>query len=209
MKPTDLPLTLNTFIMLKTMRQLLFLSLAFTLVTACKKDTEDPVPPTPPPAGNEQELITTLILTFTDAENPSETFELRWSDPDGDGGNDPVITGDILPQNRAYSMAVRVLDESGSSPVELTNEIAAEKEEHQFFFLPSNVNLTFFYADQDANGNPVGLANTAIAGGPSLGSLTVILRHEPNKAGAGVAAGDPTNAGGDTDIEVTLPVRVD
>lgn len=192
-----------------SLRQLLLLSLAITLMTACKKDDEDPVPPTPPPASNEQELITTLILTFTDTENTAQTYELRWSDGDGDGGNDPVITGDILPQNRAYSMAIRVLDESGASPVEITNEIAAEKEEHQFFFLPSNVNLTFFYADQDANGNPVGLANTAIAAGPSLGSLTVILRHELNKAGAGVAAGDPTNAGGDTDIEVTLPVRVD
>ena len=39
-------------------------------------------------------------------------------------------------------------------------------------------------------------------------TMTVILRHEPNKAGAGVSDGDITNAGGETDIEVTFPFHL-
>ena len=39
-------------------------------------------------------------------------------------------------------------------------------------------------------------------------SMTVILRHEPDKAGAGVSDGDITNAGGETDIEVTFPFEL-
>ena len=35
------------------------------------------------------------------------------------------------------------------------------------------------------------------------------LRHEPAKDASGVAAGDITNAGGETDIEVTFDVTVE
>jgi hypothetical protein len=182
--------------------------LGVLLLTSCKKDEDEPPgPSTPPP--NEEEVITTLILTFTDAENNANVYELRFTDLDGDGGNDPVITTDILPQGRAFSVALRLLNESVNPAVEITNEISAEDDEHQFFFAPSNVNLTMTYNDQDGNGNPVGLQNTAVTGAPSLGSMIVTLRHQPDKSAAGVAQGDITNAGGETDIEVTFPVRVD
>ena len=36
------------------------------------------------------------------------------------------------------------------------------------------------------------------------GQFTVTLRHEPDKSAQGVSAGDITNAGGETDIEVSL-----
>ena len=39
-------------------------------------------------------------------------------------------------------------------------------------------------------------------------SMTVILRHEADKAGAGVSDSDITNAGGETDIEVTFPFEL-
>ena len=40
------------------------------------------------------------------------------------------------------------------------------------------------------------------------GELQVVLRHEPDKFGANVSAGDITNAGGETDIEVMIPYVV-
>ncbi len=186
---------------------LLVAALAGTLA-ACKKEDETvvPGPNTPPP--NEEELITTLILTFTDTENAAAVFELRSTDLDGEGGDDPVFTGDALPNNRAYTMALRVLNESDGANEEITEEIVAEDEEHQFFFAVTGAALTVAYADADADGNPIGLSNTAITGGPSAGFIVVTLIHEPNKTAEGVSAGDPSQAGGETDIEVSIPVEV-
>lgn len=173
---------------------------------ACKKDETSSPAPTPT---NEEELITTLILTFTDQETPTEVFELRFTDLDGDGGNAPVITGDTIPANRAFNMTVRVLNESGSTTEEITNEIASEGPAHQFFFQPVGTTLLVAYADADANGQPIGLTNLATTAAPGEGTMTVTLRHQPNKTAAGVINGDITNAGGETDIEVTFPVIVD
>jgi hypothetical protein len=60
------------------------------------------------------------------------------------------------------------------------------------------------YADADGDGNPIGLRNRATTPAAGSGTITAILRHMPNKSAAGVASGDITNAGGDTDIEVDL-----
>ncbi|MBL7981207.1 MAG: type 1 periplasmic binding fold superfamily protein [Flavobacteriales bacterium] len=192
--------------MLSARKNLLMIAVFGSLLMACKKDETSSPTPTPP---NEEELITTLILTFTDQETPTEIFELRFTDLDGDGGNAPVITGDTLPANRAYNLSLRVLNESGSTPEEITNEIEEEGTAHQFFFQPVATTLLVTYADADANGQPIGLANLATTAAPGEGTITVTLRHEPNKTAAGVINGDITNAGGETDIEVTFPVIVD
>jgi hypothetical protein len=41
-----------------------------------------------------------------------------------------------------------------------------------------------------------------------MDTIRVTLIHEPMKSAAGVSSGDITNAGGETDIEVGLPVVV-
>jgi hypothetical protein len=192
--------------MLTTRKNLLMIAAFGALLMACKKDETSSPTPTPT---NEEELITTLILTFTDQETPTEVFELRFTDLDGDGGNAPVIIGDTIPANRAFNMTVRVLNESGSTTEEITNEIASEGPAHQFFFQPVGTTLLVAYADADANGQPIGLTNLATTAAPGEGTMTVTLRHEPNKTAAGVINGDITNAGGETDIEVTFPVIVD
>jgi hypothetical protein len=64
------------------------------------------------------------------------------------------------------------------------------------------------YDDMDGSGNPIGVANTYLTGDAGSGTFTVTLRHEPNKTAAGVADGDITNAGGETDIEVEFPVTI-
>jgi hypothetical protein len=64
------------------------------------------------------------------------------------------------------------------------------------------------YGDVDGNGKPLGLQTTVVTGDVSTGTLTITLRHEPDKSAAGVSGGDLTNAGGETDIEVTFDVTV-
>ena len=97
-----------------------------------------------------------------------------------------------------------VLNELEDPADNITAEVQAEDEDHQFFYTPTNNIATIAYTDQDANGNPVGLTFTVTTTAATTGNLTVVLRHEPNKSATGVSDGDITNAGGETDIEVTF-----
>jgi hypothetical protein len=190
------------------MRTLLRKALAMVALvlvfTGCKKEEE---PEAPAPADPVPAVITTVVLTFTDPET-SEVFEMRSVDTDGDGGNAPTITADALPGGRAYSLTVTVLDQAQSPTVDVTPRILAQAAEHQFFFAVQAAALTISYSDQDPGGRPVGLTNLAITGAAGSGTLTVTLRQGPDKEAAGVAAGDMTNAGGETKAEVVFPVII-
>lgn len=188
---------------LKYMTMALFAAAA---ITGCKKDEDDVAPPTQPP--NEEEVITTLRLTFT-PNGGGATKVMHFVDLDGDGGNAPVITADTLSATTTYSVSIEVLNESESPAEDITAEITAEDEEHQFFFQVSGANATVAYADADGNLQPIGLLTLWTIGAVSSGNVIVTLRHEPNKGAAGVSNGDITNAGGETDIEVTFPLVIE
>jgi len=173
--------------------------IAVISLTSCEK--EDPEVP------NEEELITTLVYTLT-PDAGGTAVEFRFTDLDGDGGNAPVITNGTLAANTTYSGAVMFLNETETPAENITEEVAEEAKEHQVFFTVSGANATVSYSDADADGNPIGLASSLVTGAASSGTLSVVLRHEPNKSAAGVSDGDITNAGGETDIEVTFDVTV-
>ncbi len=177
-----------------------FIFATLLLLSGCGNDDADPV------NENEEELITTVRLTFSSG---TDTFTAEWKDEDGDGAMDPMVDDIVLASGTTYTMVLQILNESETPAENITEEIEEEAEEHQFFFVASDaLNLTVEYDDEDADGNPVGLKNVFTAGGASTGTLTVILKHEPNKTAAGVRDGDPTNAGGETDIETTPPFNV-
>lgn len=189
-------------------RNHLFLSTVFIatilLLSSCSDD--DPVLP------NEEELITTIIVSL-EPQSGEETLHWTFRDPDGaDGGQQPAITADALQNGVTYNANIELLNEAESPAESITAEIEAEAEEHQFFFSGSAIDnqlLTVAYADEDGNGNPVGLeftVQTSADGG--TGNFTVILRHEPDKSASGVNEGDISNAGGETDVEITFAVTV-
>lgn len=167
--------------------------------TACEKDDPD--------LPNEEELITTLVYTLT-PQGGGTAVEFRFTDLDGDGGNAPVIINGNVVSNTVYNGTITLLNESESPTKNITEEVQQEAEEHQLFFAVSSANATVEYADTDADGNPIGLLSTLTTAGASSGTLTVTLRHEPNKSATGVVAGNIANAGGETDIEVTFDVTV-
>ncbi len=173
--------------------------LAF-VISSCNPD--DPVVP------NEEELITTLIYTLTPTGGGAEVV-LRFQDLDGDGGDAPIISTDTMAANTTYTGEITLLNELVNPADSISNEVAEEDEEHQFFFLHDLNDMTIDYADVDGNGNPIGLATDLVTINAETGQLTIILRHEPAKDAAGVSDGDITNAGGETDIEVTFDVVVE
>ena len=184
----------------------LFLALLLPLlllITGCDDD-DGPV------IENEEELITDVIYTLVpDGGGTSGTVVLTFSDRDGDGPNAPdtTITGTLQP-NTTYAGTIAVVNASNPNDVEdITAEVREEDDEHQFFYQASSgLNAEFSYADQDDNGDPVGLVTTMRTGASSAGTLTITLRHEPNKSAAGINIGNPSAAGGETDVEVSFAV---
>lgn len=180
------------------MKQISALLLATILLfSACKKEAHDE---------HEEELITTLSYTLTPTSATASTFIFK--DIDGDGGNAPTKDAITLAANTTYTGVIALLNES-ESPVEtITSEVKEEGTDHQFFYISSVSGLSVAYTDTDSNGNPIGINTTLTTGAAGTGTLTVVLRHEPSKAASGVASGDITNAGGESDIEVEFAVTV-
>ncbi|MBX2979047.1 MAG: type 1 periplasmic binding fold superfamily protein [Flavobacteriales bacterium] len=192
---------------MRTVLKTVVMSVLIAGVTVgCKK--EDPVAPTPSnPPVNEQELITTVKLHFHSADG-TEHKHFIWRDLDGDGGAAPVITYDTLTAGTVYEVSIELLDESQNPAEDITEEVEEEGDEHQFFFVVTGANMGIVYMDADANGDPIGITSMWSAGMASTGTVTVILRHELDKDAPGVSGGDITNAGGDTDVEVTFPLVI-
>jgi hypothetical protein len=166
---------------------------------SCSANDDGPV--------NEEEVITTLIATFV-PEDGGETVVLTYRDlEDGNPAFLPAVG--IFEVGKTYTATLSLLNELVNPVENITEEIEEEGDKHQFFFSASQGVGTFAYLDQDEDGNPIGLSFLFTAGNtPTTGTMTIILRHEPNKNATGVAQGNITNAGGDTDIEVTFNVAL-
>lgn len=178
------------------------LLLSSVLILSCKKDDPKPV--------NEEEVLTTLILTFTPSDGSAIKY-IMYKDLSPEDTAGSVITSDTLERNKTYTMTVSVLNETFTPTQNITAEIRSEGTEHQFFFIQNPLGLfsSLEYNDKDAEDNPIGLINVAKTSDSELsGTIRIVLRHELLKLGIGVPDGDITNAEGETDIDVTLPVAI-
>lgn len=184
---------------------LALLGLFFTL-QACNEDDG----PNDPGAGDE-ELITTVIVSMV-ADQPTpdgRTYTWSWTDLDGPGGDEPVVVSDSLPWQGLYNYTVIFRNETAVPPANLVNtEIEQEGTDHQVFLQFEGVNLQYQYEDEDANGQPIGLRGKVLTFLPGEGTMTVTLRHEPDKDAVGVVGGVIVEAGGETDVEVEIPIAV-
>ncbi|MDA8971581.1 type 1 periplasmic binding fold superfamily protein [Flavobacteriaceae bacterium] len=159
---------------------------------------------TTPEVINDEELITTVILTLT--QESGDQVVLTTVDLDGDGPDEPVTTvvGNFS-ENTIYDGTVAFLDESGEEVEDITQEVIEEADEHQVFYTTSEgLNITTTYQDFDSNDNPLGVNITLETGEASSGSLTVTLRHEPVKPNDGL-----DSAGGETDIATSFDVTIE
>ena len=136
------------------------------------------------------------------------TVTMTFTDLDGEGGADAVVTIEALAANTTYNGSLELLNETETPAEDITAEIQEEDEDHQFFFQSTEAGTSVAYADMDANGKPIGLASTLTTTAAGMGQLTIILKHEPTKDAAGVSDGNIANAGGETDIEVTFDLDV-
>ena len=166
------------------------------LLFSCSDDDDpDPI--------NEEEVITTMNVTLT---GTGSVVTLQSQDLDGDGPNAPNITvSGSLAANSSYSGSIELLNEMESPAEDITEEVAEEDDEHQFFFTTGGAISGVDYNDMDGDGNPLGLAFTLTTGDAGSGSLMITLRHEPTKPNDETLAG----AGGETDIAQSFTVTVE
>lgn len=187
-----------------TNTKLLIASFLFSAIFVACSDDDDTIPA----PVNESELITTVILEFEaqNANDPNSDVTITFTDLDGDGPNPPVVNqqGSFL-ASTTYSGFISLLDETQSPAEDISIEIEDEADEHEFFYLLNNLpNSLLTKSDTDLNGNPLGLEFVFNAGSAANGTLTVILLHELNKPNNG----DPASAGGDVDLQITLPIAI-
>ena len=179
------------------MKKTLLLALSLGLfLTACKKDEPSPV--------EDNEIITTLRLTFTEGANKL-VYTIK--DLDGDGGKPPVAEVIKLVANKTYNVTTEFLDETKTPIVNTTLEIEKESAEHLVVFqqTPATI-MTITRTDKDSRNFEIGLKATAKTVAAANGSLKVTLRHQPEVGGKPVKNGTP--APGSTDFEGSFVVEV-
>jgi hypothetical protein len=186
---------------MKAIKFLSMMAIAAITFNSCSDDDPAPV--------NEEEVITSVNIVLT-PQGGGDQITLSSRDLDGDGPNAPIVlVSDPLATGTVYNGTVQFLNELEDPAEDKTAEILAEDEEHQVFFSVTGSVGSFAYTDSDSNGNPIGLTFTLTsAANTTSGVLTVVLRHQPDKDGAGVSDGNIANAGGETDIEVSYNVAV-
>lgn len=174
--------------------------LGIIFVFGCKR--HDDVEPT-----DDNELITTVELIFTDANKKSVSY--TWQDKDGDPKTNPDIFDKItLDRNMDYTLDLKLSDVSKSPVVDITNQILLENDVHLFIFKvsPSSL-LTINATDFDKNGLKVGLkskAKTQLLAGQ--GKFNLILKHQPPINGKAVKTGDEN--GGSTDVDIPFDLII-
>ena len=190
----------------KKMKNLKITTLALVALLALSSCSKDDTPPV-----NEEELITTVTAVFT-PQGGGTTVTLLYKDLDGDGLNAlNEVTGNFV-QNKTYDGAVTFKNEAADPIEDITPEIITEGDEHQLFYEKTGTLNVFTYgtasSNFDVNGKPIGLQSVFTTTGAASGTLKITLKHLPNKSGVNVAAGDITNAFGNTDVEVVFNLTV-
>lgn len=170
------------------------------LLTSCEKDDEG--------EGNEEEVITTLQLTFIPVGG-GNTVIYKFDDPDGPGGGNPTKDEIVLMPNKTYGVTVQLLNKTVSPAGDITSEVAAEADAHRFYYEPSaGSNITVTGLNNDGNGIPLGIVSTWTTGAAATGTIKVTLRHYPGNP-PNKEAGDPVSSSKSaTDIEVDFNTRL-
>lgn len=177
---------------MRKLRNLGILGLVSLGMFSCSSDDDVPV------AVNEEEVITTSIVTLTEGTN---TITLTALDADGDGQNFVFTEVGDINASTTYQGTIQFWNATETPAENVTTEIQTEDDEHQIFF-DSTIG-TVSYTDTDENTNPVGLSFELQTGtATTTGSFRIRLQHGLDKNATNVSTGDITNAGGTTEFDV-------
>lgn len=181
------------------MKKFVLFFILFSLNFSCKKDEVVPT--------DDNELITTVDLTFTDSNKKVSTFSFQ--DKDGDAKTPPEKFDKIvLDKNMSYSLEINVYDETKNPKSNITEQIKLESDVHLFVFKIDPASLFSLKAmDKDKNGLPIGLMSSgSTQNAAGTGKLNLILKHQPPINGKAVKTGN--EAGGSSDIDLIFDLSI-
>ena len=181
---------------INTLKLLAILFVSTLTFSSCSDDHDDDHD------DHDEELITTVTYTLT---NGNDVVTLNFQDLDGEGGSPGTYTvSGALTANTTYLGEIKLLNETESPAEDITTEVKAEGDEHEFFYTSSITDIAISKTDVDANGNPIGIETNLTTGAAGTGTLSVVLKHEPTKPNNNNAV----SAGGSSDVEVTFNIEV-
>jgi hypothetical protein len=170
------------------------------LITGCKKD-KNAVGDPDDHDHDDAELITSMVLEFSDTANVQPNVTVAFRDPDGEGGNAATEFDTIaLAANTVYSVKITLLDESKNPAVKISDEVKTEGDEHLFCYDVTGANINVARTDSDGK-YEIGLDSRWTVAAASNGTVKVTLKHQP-----GVKNG--TCGVGDTDVEVNFITEI-
>ncbi|MFC3414375.1 hypothetical protein [Algoriphagus hitonicola] len=197
---------------MKTYHKLPIYVLSASLFAFASCESEDPV------IENEEEVITDINLNFTELDESGNevgtTLTFNASDAEGIEVGDALTADDIeLETGKTYRLDIEVLNAIENE--DITEEVLEEGDEHQFYFLGSafegsSAPLTYVYDDE--SGELIGVSGiVTVSSSPGFNNaqFRVVLRHDLDKNFPGATNPNFSNfteAGGESDLDVTFPL---
>jgi len=177
--------------------------------TSCSNDDDT----TLPDPVEEEEPITSLVLTFTNQDDSDDIITLTWEDANEDleiDAGEQTVTGTFT-SGEVYDAEIELFAEDENF---LDEDILADQEAidaHFFTYDDGTLDFTMVRSDDDeerTDGNKLGVFTEWTAGSTTgTGTITIKLYHEsPNVTdddGFGTAEGT------DTDIDISFDVAVE
>jgi hypothetical protein len=194
---------------------LLFAIVILGFLSSCKKDDPEPE--------NIPELITKAKLKFTPTGGAA--VEVTATDPDGEGVQNIKIDGPInLIKGTTYTLSLELYNELYKSTEEgynISDEVAEEADEHQFFFewtagvfsnptgngnIDNKSDPVNYGSSVDSKGLPLGLTTSwTTSAGASAGAnrFRILLKHQPE-----IKSATSTSADGESDLDLTFTIAI-
>lgn len=168
------------------------------LLNGCNKE-EQSVAPT-----IDNESITTATLQLTNKANSVDVVTATVDKLNATADFSKATLN--LKANTTYSGVILLSDNSQTPTTDVTAEIKDRQNIHLLIYTPAPAALlTVTLTDKDTNPSPgpypVGLTYEVKTTAASLGTLNVVLRHQPNSKNG-------TATPGSTDLNTTFPVVV-
>ncbi|MEJ6791396.1 MAG: hypothetical protein QNK89_01295 [Lacinutrix sp.] len=182
--------------------------LGLILLASCSSDDDS----TPAPV-EEEEAITSIVLTFTNQADATDTVVLTWDDANLDeviDAGEKTVTGEFN-TGEVYNASLDLFNIDRDFLEEDITSEQAGIDAHFFVYGATSVEFTMERADDDftrSDNNKLGV-NTVWAAGTtaSTGDISIQLFHESPSVSD--ADGFGTAEGTDTDIDISFGVEIE
>jgi hypothetical protein len=174
---------------------------ATTVLGACGDDDTNDA------GAGDSEVISRVTISLTPVGGgATQQADITFSTPTTPGAQNGAL---VLQKGVTYEGSVEFTNTFANPPVDITEEVALEADEHRIFYTvtgPAGVSIPTSSLDQDDNGAPVGLTYQVVVtadAASGAGTIRVVLSHYDDQP-----KGDGATPSNETDVDVTFAYTV-